>query len=104
MADAERQPFTLEELAEQAGTYFNPNTEVVIVVDDSVSIDPEIFEVEADGEAEWVRVSDEVPLEEQKRDELFDDYEASNRPEAPVEDFDEVDELEPDPDPLEDEE
>lgn len=103
MADAEREPFTLEELADQAGTYFNPHTEVVIVVDDSVSIDPEIFEVETDGETEWVRISDEVPLDEQKRDELFEEYEVSNRPGEPTEDFDEVDDLEPDPDPFADE-
>lgn len=99
MADAEREAFTLDELADQAGTYFNPHTEVMIVVDDSVSIDPEIFDTESGGEAEWVRVSDDQPLDEQRRDEIFDDYEATYRPGEPIEDFDEIDELEPDPDP-----
>lgn len=99
MADAEKQPFSLEELADQAGTYFNPHTEVMIVVDDSVSIDPQIFESESGGESDWVRVNDALPLDEQRRDEIFDDYEAAFRPSEPVEDFDEVDDIEPDPDP-----
>lgn len=99
MRATERDLFTLEELADQAGTYFNPHTEVVVVVDDSVSIDPEIFEVAGDGESEWVRVSDEVPLDEQRRDEIFESYEAANREAEPIDDFDEVDELEPDPEP-----
>lgn len=89
----------MEELADQPGTYFNPQTEVLIVVDDSVSVDPEIFEIESDGESEWVRISDELPLDEQRRDELFDEYEAAFRPGEPTEDFDEIDEIEPDPDP-----
>ena len=101
MAASERDLFTLEELADQAGTYFNPHTEVVIVVDDSVSIDPEVFETDGQGETTWVRVSDELPLDERHRDELFDEYEATFRPGEPDEDFDEVDELEPDPDPEE---
>ena len=102
MAGAERDRFTLEELADQAGTYFNPHTEVVIVVDDSVSVNPELFEGDdADdaGESVWVRISEELPLDEQRRDEMFDDYETIFRPGEPIEDFDEVDELEPDPDP-----
>lgn len=93
----------MEELADQPGTYFNPHTEVVIVVDDSVSIDPEFFEIESDGEAEWVRLSDDVPVEEQQRDEIFEQFQQQHQPQESDEDFDEVDELEPDPDPFEDE-
>lgn len=103
MAGEEREPFTLEELADQPGTYFNPQTEVVIVVDDSVSIDPEIFALEIEGGAEWVRLGDEVPVDEQARDEIFERFEKGHQREETDEDYDEIDELEPDPDPFEDE-
>ena len=32
--------YNLEELAEHPGTYFNPQTEVVVIVDDSASHQP----------------------------------------------------------------
>jgi hypothetical protein len=53
----------LEELVVRPGTYFNPQTEVVIVVVDDISIDQEIFNMEAYEGADWVRISDEVPVE-----------------------------------------
>ena len=40
------------------GTYFNPQTEIVVVVDDSTSIDQEIFNMEAYEGSDWVRISD----------------------------------------------
>ena len=46
------------------GTYFNPQTEIVVVVDDSTSIDQEIFNMEAYEGSDWVRISDEVPVDE----------------------------------------
>ena len=64
--------FELEELAVQPGTYFNPQTEVVVVVDDSVSIDQEIFSMEAFEGAEWVKISEEAPVDEHHRDELLE--------------------------------
>ena len=66
--------YELEDLAVQPGTYFNPQTEVIVVVDDSVSIDQEIFNMEKFEGAEWVRVSDEVPVDEQHRDELLETF------------------------------
>ena len=42
MSDARR--FQLDELTIRPGTYFNPQTEVLIVVDDSPEVDHEIFE------------------------------------------------------------
>ena len=39
--------YEVEELLDQPGTYFNPQTEVVVVVDDSASIDQEVFNMEA---------------------------------------------------------
>ena len=53
----------LDDLLVGPGTYFNPQTEVVVVVDDSTSIDQEVFNMEAFEGADWVRVSDEVPVD-----------------------------------------
>jgi len=41
MAGAEENLYEVEQLLVQPGTYFNPQTEVVVVVDDSASIDQE---------------------------------------------------------------
>jgi hypothetical protein len=70
----------LDELLNQPGTYFNPQTEVVVVVDDSASLDQEIFNMEAYEGAEWVRISDEVPLDEERRDELLEDFQTHYHP------------------------
>jgi hypothetical protein len=43
MADPRR--FELDELLNRPGTYFNPQTEVLVVVDDSPELDSEIFQV-----------------------------------------------------------
>src|SRR5918999_758039 len=56
--------YEVEELLNQPGTYFNPQTEVVVVVDDSASLDQEVFNMEAYEGAEWVRIADEIPLDE----------------------------------------
>ena len=64
----------LEEITDVPGTYFNPQTEVLIVVDDSASIDQEVFNMEAYEGADWVRISDEVPVEEEQRDKLLEDF------------------------------
>jgi hypothetical protein len=72
--------FELEELANRPGTYFNPQTEVLVVVDDSPELDREIFNMEdAEGD-EWVLVSDNVPVDESVRDELLENFQAANRP------------------------
>jgi hypothetical protein len=42
-SDAQKRIVELEELADVPGTYFNPQTEVLLVVDDSTSIDQEVF-------------------------------------------------------------
>jgi len=76
--------FDLDELATRPGTYFNPETEILIVVDDSAHPGAELAE-DSDQE-EWILVGDEVPLDDARRDELLEDEE----------------ELEPDPDPDED--
>jgi hypothetical protein len=98
MANVRR--FELDELILRPGTYFNPTTEILIVVDDSASVDTELLE-EEDG-AEWVLLGDDPAIDEHRRDDLVEAFE-TRRARGSVrededEDFDEVDELEPDPD------
>ena len=95
--------FDLDELATRPGTYFNPETEILIVVDDSNHPGAEL--ADTDAEAEWILVGDEVPLDELQRDELLERLEvrAARAGERDEVDDDEVvedeEELEPDPDP-----
>lgn len=97
MSKNSKELFELEELAMQPGTYFNPQTEVAMVVDDSVAIDPEVFADGSEDDSDWIRVSDEAPIDEQRRDELFEQFQKRREPQETDEDFDEVDEIEPDP-------
>ena len=69
--------YELEELVNRPGTYFNPQTEVMVVVDDSSSLDSEIFNMEEFEGAEWVLVSDELPVDEPQRDELLETFQAT---------------------------
>jgi hypothetical protein len=63
--------FDLEDIVNRPGTYFNPQTEVLIVIDDSPDVDTEIFNMEDFEGADWVLISDESPIDEQVRDELM---------------------------------
>jgi hypothetical protein len=72
--------YDVEELLNQPGTYFNPQTEVVVVVDDSASLDQEVFNMEAYEGAEWVRISEEVPLDEDRRDQLLETFQTHYHP------------------------
>jgi hypothetical protein len=78
--DEDRSIYELEELAVQPGTYFNPQTEVVLIVDDSVSIDQEIFNMEAFEGAEWVRIAEDTAVDEQQRDELLEHFQTHYHP------------------------
>jgi hypothetical protein len=64
----------LDELVVRPGTYFNPQTEVVVVVDDSASIDQGVFNMESYEGDEWVRISDEVPVDEEQLDETLQSF------------------------------
>lgn len=75
MADGRR--YEIDELLVRPGTYFNPQTEVLVVVDDSSSIDTEIFAMEEFEGADWVLVSDDLPVDEPKRDELLETFQAT---------------------------
>ena len=79
-ADPEENLYEVEELLVQPGTYFNPQTEVVVIVDDSASIDQEVFNLEAYEGADWVRVSDEVPVDEDARDRVLETFQTHYHP------------------------
>jgi hypothetical protein len=96
--------FDIEDILVRPGTYFNPQTEVVIVVDDSASMDQEIFNLEEFEGADWVLVSDDLPVDEPRRDELLETFQSNyhggdgrQAAESVAEDADDI-ELEPDPD------
>ncbi len=72
MTNARR--FQLDELTLRPGTYFNPQTEMMIVVDDSPEVDHELFEVDEFDADEWVLIAEDTPLDEPKRDELVERF------------------------------
>ena len=80
MAGADENLYEIEEMLVQPGTYFNPQTEVVVVVDDSASLDQEVFNMEEYEGADWVRVSDEIPIDEDGRDRVLEDFQGENHP------------------------
>jgi hypothetical protein len=87
----------------------------MVVVDDSPSMDSEIFNMEEFEGADWVLVSDDLPLDEAQRDEMLEGFQSTyhggdGRQVAADDDDDDLDldddeedELEPDPDLDEDE-
>ncbi|MEA2364932.1 MAG: hypothetical protein QOE69_2374 [Thermoleophilaceae bacterium] len=75
MADERR--FELDDLLLRPGCYLNPQTEILVVVDDSPSIDGEIFNMEDFEGADWVLIADEVPVDEARRDELLETFQAT---------------------------
>jgi hypothetical protein len=100
MADDRR--IELDELLVRPGTYLNPQTEVLVIVDDSPSIDGEIFNLEEFEGADWVVISDEVPTDESRRDELLEVFQATyqggdGRDVARTPSDDDPGEVEPDP-------
>ena len=72
--------YDVEEMLNQPGTYFNPQSEVVVVVDDSASVDQEVFD-NLDGYegGEWVRVSDDVPVDEDGRDSALEAFQTNSQ-------------------------
>jgi hypothetical protein len=97
--------FDVDELLTRPGTYFNPQTEIVLVVDDSAHVDLELLEDDADDDAaaEWILLGDDPAVDEHKRDELVEVFEtrrarSSVREDPDEDEVEEEDELEPDPD------
>jgi hypothetical protein len=101
MADPRR--FELDELLNRPGTYFNPQTEVLIVVDDSPELDSEIYNMEDFEGADWVLIADDTPVDEHRRDELLETFQVQHSPDALADHEEELEE-EFDEEPLEDEE
>ncbi|HWH93836.1 MAG TPA: hypothetical protein VNT03_08240 [Baekduia sp.] len=100
--------FDLDDLVNRPGTYFNPQLEVLIVVDDSPDLDNEIFDLEEAEGADWVLISDEAPVDEHQRDDLIERFQARHsatptdelaEPEDP-EEFDGFEVQDPDEDEL----
>jgi len=77
---AQQRTYSLEEIVTTPGMYFNPQTEVVVVVDDSAELDSEIFNMEEFEGADWVMVSDETPIDEHTRDELLQAFQTHYHP------------------------
>src|SRR3954471_3594469 len=92
--------YELDDLVNRPGTYFNPQTEVLVVVDDSPELDGEIFNMEQFEGADWILIADEQPLDERRRDELLERFQVHYHPGADnsIEDLDDdtEDELEED--------
>jgi hypothetical protein len=92
---AEGRKYELDELLIRPGTYFNPQTEVMVVVDDSPSLDAEIFNLEEYEGADWVLIDDDLPVDEARRDELFERFQAVHSDDGRVVDVDAADDEPP---------
>jgi hypothetical protein len=100
---AELRRFEMDELATRPGTYYNPETEVLSLVDDSAHADAELLASDDDDAGEWVLVSDDLPVDEHRRDELLEKLQvratrAAEREDANEDVPDDEEELEPDED------
>jgi hypothetical protein len=77
---ADPRTFELDELVNRPGTYFNPQTDVVIIVDDTVDVDTEIFNMEDFEGADWVLIGDDAPVDEARRDAMIERFQVTQRP------------------------
>ena len=86
--------FQLDELILRPGTYFNPQTEIMVVVDDSPEVDHEIFEAAELDPSDWVQISEETPVDEHRRDDLVERFQLASQSgtELGDDDDDELDE------------
>jgi hypothetical protein len=80
MADIETRIIEVEDMLLRPGTYFNPQTEIVVVVDDSSSIDQEIFNMEEYEGSDWVRIADDVPVDEDSLDATLEEFQTHYSP------------------------
>ena len=99
--------FQLDEIVIRPGTYFNPQTEVMMVIDDSPVVDNELFEGDSIEEDEWVLIAEETPLDEARRDELIESFQQTHSESSQLTDEDDLgddEEQELEPDEFEDEE
>jgi len=95
---AEDNVFELDDLVVKPGTYFNPQTEIVVIVDDSASIGQEVFNMEAYEGADWVRISDSVPVDSDALDASMERFQTEHESGGAVSDVtleEEHDDLDP---------
>jgi hypothetical protein len=90
--------FALDELTLRPGTYFNPQTEIMIVVDDSPEVDHELFELDDFDSSDWVLISEETPVDEQKRDDLVERFQLAHQGGGDMDDEDDLDDEDEDDD------
>ncbi|MDP9189586.1 MAG: hypothetical protein M3O25_10085 [Actinomycetota bacterium] len=79
-SDAADTVVQLDELLNRPGTYFNPQLGMLVVIDDSAAIDDEVFNMEAYEGAEWVRISDDVAIDEEQRDVMLEEFQTHYHP------------------------
>jgi len=98
-AEAKSRVVELDELVVRPGTYFNPQTEVVVIVDDSASVDQEIFDMEAYEGADWVHVTDDVPVDSDGLEAALERFQTTYHAEVagPAREAAADEQLEPDP-------
>jgi len=96
--------FDLDELTLRPGTYFNPETEVLLVVDDTPEVEQAIFDADESTEGDWVLVSDETPIDEAGRDELLERFQARYRGAVPAVDLEDDEDDEDEDDDLDEDE
>jgi len=103
----------LNDLVLRPGTYFNPHTEVVVIVDDSASMDQEVFNLDDPEDTAWVHISDDVPVDEHALEGAIEAFQTSYHPvsrdaisatrpdhgDDEIHANEEIPDLEPDPDP-----
>jgi hypothetical protein len=77
MTNARR--FQLDELTLRPGTYFNPQTEIMIVVDDSPEVDHELFDMDEFDSDEWVLIAEDIPVDESRRDDLVERFQLAHQ-------------------------
>jgi hypothetical protein len=77
MTNARR--FGLDELTLRPGTYFNPQTEIMIIVDDSPEVDHELFDMDEFDSDEWVLIAEDIPVDESRRDELVERFQLAHQ-------------------------
>jgi len=73
-SEIENELVDAEELLLRPGTYFNPHTEVVVIVDDSSSIDQGLLNLEGHNGNAWIRLSELAPVDEQALEEALEEF------------------------------
>jgi hypothetical protein len=73
-SEIENELVDAEELLLRPGTYFNPHTEVVVIVDDSSSIDQGLLYLEGHNGNAWIRLSELAPVDEQALEEALEEF------------------------------